>query len=132
MYAGSDIESLMACNVTDPEKHNFFLLLFKVNTKSNRSSVKSQNLIALFMSAQYLIQLQFAARKCTWHVSQAYCTTIAHIYMFLDVRENSTNGLKCPSALVCNSCSPPLNIYTLRVVEMWDRKRQHEHLNFYM
>lgn len=106
MYVGTDIESLMAWNVTDPEKHNFFLFCFQINTKSNRSSIKSQGIwLHCLCLPSSLIQLQFTMRKYNLHFSQAYCiSNHSHIHVWVYVEQNSNNGLKCHLIIYSNVC----------------------------
>lgn len=96
-----------------------------MNTKSNRSSMKSQSLIALFISAQYSNSVSICHEEMQSAYFQVYCTPITHIYMLLYVSENSTNGLKCPLALVCHSFSPApqfnVNFYDI-LSELWKHR----------
>lgn len=116
MYAGSDIESLMPYNVTDPEKYIFFL--FQMNTKSNRSSIKSQSLIALFISAPYSNSVAI----CHEEMQFACFPGLLHTHHSHSICQRELNEwVKMPLSISLTQLSPRPNLMlifvTLRVVE---------------
>lgn len=106
-----------------------FVCLFVPNEyKSNRSSIKSQDLSILFMSAQYTHSVAICHEEI-----QLTCFPglVAQQLLTHTGCSMSERTLRCPLAWVYNHCphlDPILRFFYnifLRIVEIWARERNH-------
>lgn len=111
--------NLLCPTMSQTLRNTFFL--FQINTKSNRSSIKSQSLIALFISAPYSNsvaicheEMQFACFPALLH------THHSHVHASICQRELN-EWVKMPFSISLTQLSPSPNLMlifiTLRVVE---------------